>query len=218
MPKKFDTNPLDPEFPEKAKVRAAGAETERQQSVTQPTGPARSRFETAEFPTEPGSITEEETRRFADADFQAYSSAYGAPPMPYAPANFAAMNTASERKVGTTGISEKWLVALPYLPFSIGFIAGLILLLIIPKEENKVRFHSAQGFAAHVAIFIIQGILGVVGNVTGSNFGSFLFGAFATVMMIIWAVKAWKGRPVHIQMLDDLTNWLEDKIGPVKSS
>lgn len=139
--------------------------------------------------------------------------------MPYAaPAYFGDMNTASVRKVGTTGLPEKWLVGLPYLPFWIGFVAGLILLLIIPKEENKVRFHAAQGFSAHVAIMIISAILAGVGRVTDSNFGGFLFGAVTTVMLVVWAIKAWRGRPVHIAALDDLTNWLEEKIGPIKSN
>ena len=219
MAKKFDTNPLDPEFPEKAKAKAAGPETAPQPRYDAPPTGRNSPFQTAEFPHEPGSITEEETRRFANADFQAYSAPYSAPPrMPYAPANFATMNSATTRKVGTTGLPEKWLVGLAYLPFSIGFVAGLILLLIIPKEENKVRFHAAQGFAAHVAIFIISAILGVVGNITDSNFGGFLFGLVTTIMLIIWAIKAWKGKPVHIAALDDLTNWLEEKIGPIKSS
>jgi hypothetical protein len=33
----------------------------------------------------------------------------------------------------------------------------------------------------------------------------------------VFAVKAWKGEPVHIGIIEDLTNWLEEKIGPVKS-
>mgnify|MGYP003529878164 FL=1 len=127
------------------------------------------------------------------------------------------MNRASDRKVAKTGVTEKWLIGLPYLPFWIGLVAGLILLLVIPKEENKVRFHAAQGFAAHIAIMIVSMILGVVGSVTDTSFGSFLFGAFTTVMMIVFAIKAWNGKPVHIEMIDDLTNWFEDKIGPVKS-
>jgi uncharacterized membrane protein len=219
MAKKFDTNPLDPDFPEKVKARAAGAETPPQEQYNAPpTGP-NSPFQTAEFPGPPSSVTEDETRRFAESDFQAYSAPYAAqPPMHYAPANFAEMNTASVRKVGTTGLPEKWLVGLAYLPFSIGFVAGLILLLIIPKEENKVRFHAAQGFAAHVAVFIISAILSMIGNFTDSNFGGFLFAAVTTVMLIVWAIKAWRGKPVHIAALDDLTNWLEEKIGPIKSS
>lgn len=212
MPKKFDTNPLDPEFPEKAK---AAAQTADQGGGY--TAPPKTPYSTSDFPTRPHSVTEEETRRFGEADFQAYAFQNAQPPVAYQHAYAAQMNLASDRKVGKTGVAEKWLVGLPYLPFWIGLVAGLILLLIIPKEENKVRFHAAQGFAAHIAIMIVSVILSVVGNITDSNFGSFLFGAVTTVMMIIFAIKAWKGKPVHIEVIDDLTNWFEDKIGPVRS-
>ena len=103
MPKKFDTNPLDPEFPEKAKVKAAAAETGPQAAYGAPTGTQRSRFSTAEFPAAPSSITEEETRRFGDADFQAYwqaggiqtSGLYSAPTAaPVSPASAAAPSSA----------------------------------------------------------------------------------------------------------------------------
>ncbi len=215
MSKKFNTNPLDPAFPEKAKAVAA-AETADQGGVY--TAPQKTPYSTSEFPTRPPSVTEDETRRFADADFQAYSFQGGQTPVAYQPAPLTGMNRASDRKVAKTGIPEKWLIGLPYLPFWIGFVAGLILLFVIPKEENKVRFHAAQGFAAQVAIMIVSAILGFIGNVTDSNFGSFLFGAVTTVMMIVFAIKAWKGKPVHIEVIDDLTNWFEDKIGPIKGS
>lgn len=213
MPKKFDTNPLDPDFPEKAKT--AAAPTADQGGVY--TAPQKTPYSTSEFPVRPPSVTEDETRRFGEADFQAYAFQGGQAPAVYQPVGLAEMNRASDRKVGKTGLAEKWLIGLPYLPFWIGLIAGLILLLIIPKEENKVRFHAAQGFAAHIAIMIVSAILGVVGNITDSNFGSFIFGAVTTVMMIVFAIKAWKGKPVHIEIIDDLTNWFEEKIGPIKS-
>ena len=212
MPKKFDTNPLDPDFPEKAKAAAHTAEQSGDY-----TAPQRTPFSTAEFPTRPGSITEEETRRLGEAEFNMYAFQGAQPPVAYQRATMASMNRASDRKVAKTGVSEKWLIGLPYLPFWIGLVAGLVLLLVIPKDENKVRFHAAQGFAAHIAVMIVSAILGIVGNITDSNFGSFIFGAVTTVMMIIFAIKAWKGKPVHIEILDDLTNWFEDKIGPIKS-
>ncbi len=212
MPKKFDTNPLDPKFPENARA----AETAEQARGF--TAPPKTPYSTSEFPTQPPSVTEDETRRFADADFQAYAFQGGQPPVAYQQAQLADMNRASDRRVAKAGIPEKWLIGLPYLPFWIGLVAGLIMLLVIPKEENKVRFHAAQGFAAQVAIMIVSAILGFVGNVTDSNFGSFLFGAVTTVMMIVFAIKAWKGKPVHIEVIDDLTNWFEDKIGPIKGS
>jgi len=206
MAKKFDTNPLQPDFPEKVQSPASYDE------------PPKTPFSTAEFPASPSSITEEETRRFTEADFKAYS--YSAPqPIAIAqPVGFADMNRASERIVGKTGVAEKWLIGLPYLPFSIGLVAGLILLLIMPKEETKVRFHGAQGLAAHVGILIVTTILGIVGNAANiANLGSFIFTLVTTIMLIIFAIKAWKGKPVHIETLDDLTNWLEEKIGPIKS-
>jgi uncharacterized membrane protein len=213
MPKKFDTNPLDPEFPEKAK--AAAAQTADQGGVY--TAPQKTPYSTAEFPERPPSVTEDETRRFGEAEFQAYAFQGGQPPVAYQQAQMADMNRASDRKVAKTGVPEKWLVGLPYIPFWIGLVAGLILLLVIPKEENKVRFHAAQGFAAQVAILIVSAILSGVGNLTGIGFGSSIFWVISTVMMIVCAVKAWKGKPVHIEFIDDLTNWFEDKIGPIKS-
>jgi uncharacterized membrane protein len=212
MPKKFDTNPLDPEFPEKAK---AATQTANQSGYT---APQKSAFSTSEFPQRPPSVTEEETRRFGEEEFSAYSFQGASPPAAYQPPPYTGdMNRASDRKVASTGVAEKWLVGLPYLPFHIGLVAGLVLLLVIPKEENKVRFHAAQGFSAQVAILIVSAGLGVVGNIADSNFGSSIFFLVTTIMMIIWAIKAWKGKPVHIEVIDDLTNWFEDKIGPVKS-
>ena len=218
MPKKFDTNPLDPEFPEKARA-AAAADTSP--DVSAYTGPTNSPYRTSEFPASPmppPSVTEDETQRFSEAQFNAYAFQGGQVPAAYQPSPFADMNRAGERKVAKTGLAEKWVVGLPYIPFWIGLVAGLVLLLVIPKEENKVRFHAAQGFAAHIAIAIVSTILAVVGNITDSNFGGFIFSLASTIMLIVWAVKAFKGKPVHIEMIDDLTNWFEEKIGPINKS
>ena len=218
MPKKFDTNPLDPEFPEKARA-AAAADTSP--DVSAYTAATQSPYRTSEFPTSPTappSVTEDETQRFTEAQFNAYAFQGGQVPVAYQQSPFADMNRAGERKVAKTGLAEKWVVGLPYIPFWIGLVAGLVLLLVIPKEENKVRFHAAQGFAAHIAIAIVSTILAVVGNITDSNFGGFIFSLASTIMLIIWAVKAFKGKPVHIEMIDDLTNWFEEKIGPVNKS
>ncbi|HMQ03241.1 MAG TPA: hypothetical protein PKD26_04940 [Pyrinomonadaceae bacterium] len=209
MPKKFDTNPLDPEFPEKARATGAGEPF---------TAPSKTAYSTSEFPSAPGSVTEDETRRFDEAQFAAYGFQGGPSPALYQPTALSEMNRAGDRKVSKTGLPEKWLIGLPYFPFSIGLVAGLILLLIIPKDEAKVRFHAAQGLAAHVGILIITTLLGIVGNVTDlAGLGSGIFTLVTTIMLVIFAIKAWRGKPVHIESVDDLTNWLEEKIGPVKS-
>ncbi len=91
----------------------------------------------------------------------------------------------------------------------------LIELLLVPKSETKVRFHAAQGLAAHFGIWIITTILSGIGNVPGlglADAGNWIFQIVTTVMLIIFALKAWKGKPVHIESVDSLTEWLEEKI------
>ena len=100
----------------------------------------------------------------------------------------------------------------------IGLFAGLIQLLVIPKEEAKVRFHAAQGLAANAAVWGISILLDMFDNVSDiAEIGSVIFTVVTTIMLIVFAIKAWTGRPVHIESVDDLTNWLEEKIGPIKS-
>jgi uncharacterized membrane protein len=212
MAKKFDTNPLDPDFPEKARAAANTASAAADYAA-----PQRSPYKTAEFPQSPDSITEDETQRFNDAQFNAYAFQGGQVPAAYQAPSTADMNRAGERKVAKTGVPEKWLIGLPYLPW-IGLFAGLTQLLVIPKEETKVRFHAAQGLAANAAVWGISILLDMFDNVSDfAGIGSVIFTVVTTIMLIIFAIKAWRGKPVHIEAVDDLTNWLEEKIGPVKT-
>jgi uncharacterized membrane protein len=204
MPKKkYDTNPLDPDFPQK---------TREMQADTSPNFNA----ETQQIPYAPP--LEQETRRFGDADFSPYSSPFDGQNVP---ANFhtAKLDTdvgnSSKRKVANVGLPENIMVALPYIPFYIGLIASIIELLIVPRSETKVRFHAAQGLAAHVAILIVSAILNGMSHVTGlADIGGKIFTVVTMIMLIVFAVKAWRGKPVHIESVDDLTNWLDEKIKP----
>ena len=202
MPKKYDTNPLDPEFP----TRVMETQTE-----TLP----REDAETSRFA--PPSVTEEQTRRFNEATFDPYQSPYNGQNVPanFKATNLADMNKSSSRKVSKIGLPENILTALAYIPFWIGLIAGLIQLLLVPKSETKVRFHAAQGLAAHIGIFIVGAILEGIDNfVPFADTAGKIFWIVTTVMLIIFSVRAWKGKPVHIEAVDDLTEWLEDKIKP----
>lgn len=203
--KKFDTNPLDPDFPAKVQQEAETSAL------------PRASYETAELPR--SSVTEEETRRFNNQDFNSYQSPYDGQQIPtnYRPPQFADVNHVSDRKVQGIGISEKWLTGLPYIPWYIGLIAGLVILFIVPKSETKVRFHAAQGLAAHLGILLVTTLLGFIGHFADfADAGNGIFQVVTMVMLIIFAVKAWQGKPVHIESVDDLTNWLEDKIKPSK--
>ncbi len=203
--KKFDTNPLDPKFPERA-AEAQRAETAQNLDA-----------KTQAFA--PPSVTEDETRRYENSNFM---PPYAAPPFDgqnvpehYHTAKFAEMNSTNSRKVEKIGLPENILAALPYIPFYIGLIAGILILFFVPKSETKVRFHAAQGLAAHLAILIITTIMSGVGNITDlADFGNAIFQIVTTVMLIIFAIKAWQGKPVHIEAVDDLTEWLEEKIQP----
>ena len=214
MPSKYDTNPLDPEFPEKA--RAAAASSEETQTLPYRGG------QTKQFPQETAAAEEQQTRRFAEADVNAYSAPYVPPydgqyvPLPYAQHGFVTPDQAKKRRVNSLGIPENIAIAAAYFPWYIGLVAGFILLLLTPKSEPKVRFHAAQGLAAHIGIVLVTILLGAVTSVTGGDLGTMLFKLAALVMMVIFTIKALKGKPIHIAAIEDLTNWLEEKLGPVK--
>lgn len=202
MPKKFDTNPLDSDFPRKARE----AET---------TQLPKNSYETAEFPT--ASVTEEQTRRFNEAKFNGYSAPFNGQNVPanFKTANLADMNKSSKRNVANVGLPENVLVALPYIPFFIGLIAGVLELVFVPKSETKVRFHAAQGLAAHFAILLVTTVLGFADNFFGlASAANVIFQIVTSVMLVIFALKAYQGKPIHIESVDALTEWLEDKIQP----
>ncbi|HRH40570.1 MAG TPA: hypothetical protein PKY82_02920 [Pyrinomonadaceae bacterium] len=199
MPKKFDTNPLDPEFPKKV------AEAQRDETAYKLTA------ETQNFPN--NVATDEQTRRFEEAQFQSYANVPNYQPPAVYQNQFMEMNQPINRKVEKIGLSENIVIALPYLPWGIGLVAGLVELLLVPRTEPKARFHAAQGMALHIGIWLITAILGFAG--IASNWAGFGNGLFQLVMMIcsfVWAYKAYKGKPIHLEALDDLTNWLEEKI------
>jgi uncharacterized membrane protein len=213
MATKYDTNPLDPDFPEKARAAAAGDAEIETQTLPYKGG------ETRRFPE--AAQTEEQTRKFAPDDVSAYSAPYSPPfngqyvPTNYQPYGFANADQSISRKVERIGLPENILTALPYIPWYIGMIAGLLVLFLVPKSETKVRFHAAQGLAAHIGILIITTILGVIANFTGvAQAGNVIFQIVTTVMLVIFAIKAWQGKPIHIESIDGLTNWLEEKITP----
>ncbi len=210
MPKKFDTNPLDPEFPEKVRE----AQTSTLPTSNQNNGQTRKFAPTLE--------TEEQTRKFSDAEFNSYQTSFGQEenyPVNYQTQNLYGNEPKQDnsRKVAKVGLPENILVALPYIPFFIGMVAGILELVFVPKSEAKVRFHAAQGLAAHLGILIITTILGFAGIATDlAGAASSIFSFVTFIMLCIFAFKAWQGKPIHIESVESLTNWLEETIKPQK--
>lgn len=208
MPTKYDTNPLDPDYPERIK---AEAEAEMATRALPNYG-----AETRGFA---GLEAEDRTRRL-ESDPMAYHAPFAGQVVPgvYAPTAVEGSYDPSERKVDKIGLPENVLTAVPYIPWYIGLVAGLIILLVVPKHEVKVRFHAAQGMAAQLGVLIVSIGLGFIGNF--SNFaevGSFFFHLITSLMLVVFAIKAWAGKPVHIESVESLANWLEEKIGPIKT-
>jgi uncharacterized membrane protein len=222
--KKFETNPLDPEFPAKAAESAAVApayspapEIEDPPRTATPETQVLNQGDPVTRVFDEPPVTDQATRKFEESNFAAYQSPFNGQnvPGPYqAPKPLFAQESPT-RKVSKIGLPENILVALPYVPFYIGLIGGLLELFFVPKSEQKVRFHAAQGVAAHIAILVISAILGGMSHVTRlAETGDTVFSIVSTVFLIVFVVKAYQGKPIHIEFVDDLTNWLEDKIKP----
>ncbi|MBX3292060.1 MAG: hypothetical protein KF881_04100 [Acidobacteria bacterium] len=228
MATKYDTNPLDPEFPEKVKTAAAegghtkvfregyagtsqvdmAAAVEAQPTLILEPQP---QFQ-APVQTQYPQYQQPQYQQQAPPQFQPHVAAS---PLAAAQSDLAAINQAISRKVEKLGLPENLLIAAPYIPWYIGLIAGVVILFITPKTETKVRFHAAQGLAAHVGVLIVTTILGILGNVTDiADLGNFIFVLVTSIMLTVFAVKAYRGRPVHIESVENMTNWLEDKISP----
>jgi uncharacterized membrane protein len=210
MPSKYDTNPLDPDFPEKVRAESEGQPTrvlsEEGAPGTQNIGrPVRTEDPTIRL--SPGSAQAGTSHAYAPPPFeQPYTGQYV--PGAYQPQGFAA--PPSERKVEPFGMSENVLTAVSYVPWYIGLIAAAIILFLAPRSETKIRFHAAQGLAAHLGVLIIAQLLFAVGGFASAI--GVIFTVITSIMFIVWAIKAWRGKPVHIQSIEGLTNWLEDKI------
>ncbi len=203
MAKKFDTNPLDPSFPEKVK----NSETT---TLPNSNGSAQRFADPAE--------TEQHTRKFDNAKFPLFEESFdqtkdqsAIPTKIYSEES----STNKTHKIGSINLPENVLMALPYLPFLIGLVAGIIELFLVPKNEPKVRYHAAQGVAAHLGILIVTTVLGFASIGTDlANAASTIFSIVTTIMLIVFAFKAWKGKPIHIETVESLTDWLEEKIKP----
>jgi uncharacterized membrane protein len=221
---KYDTNPLDPDYV--SKTEEIWIEDERRTATQEVKGATREMGSSANEAAKRDVYSEAPTRRYdnvpLDSPYQSvfvpptYSqpAPYQPPPAPYRPLQ----QKPTSRSVAGIGLPEKWAEMLPYAPFYIGVVVALLELFLVPRREARVRFHASQGLALHVAILVVQTLFGVVAAITGTSVGGRLFGAAATIFLIISMVRVWKGKPHHIAPVDEPANWFNEHINPRNKS
>jgi len=215
---KYDTNPLDPDFVKNTEeIRGEGEEgpaTKEMRGATREIGAA------ADAPSRASVYSEAPTRRYDNVPLDSpYPSVFVpptySPPAPYQPPPTpyrGSTNKPTDRTVAGIGLPEKWAIMLPYTPFYIGVVVSLLELFLVPKRENRVRFHASQGLALNVAIMVVQTIFSVIGAITDTSVGGSLFKVAAVVFMIVSMIRVWKGEPHHIAPLDEPAKWFNEHI------
>lgn len=220
MAKKYDTNPLDADvFAHAEREFTARQETAKtNNNINPPT--ALFDANTRPFTGRTVKTAEQPTQIFDEFDAAEPYKSVLHNPMKNAPVSQAVqyhVEAPTSRKVLGIGIPENVAMILPYLPFTFGGIAAVIELLLVSRSETRVRFHAAQGLALHIVWLLVGVVLAFVGEI--SNFASFsgrIFSAVVTVLFIFSIWRVWQGKPHHIEALDDLTDFLNEKLKPRK--
>ena len=225
---KYDTNPLDPDVERKAEDvwGDLGGVTQQVGGNTQQVG------NTANENPKPQPVddarqnvySEAPTRRYDNPPLeQPYPSVFVPPTYAPPPAQYQSRQNiyqtpinspASSRPVLGIGIPEKWATMLAYVPGYIGLVVGLLELILVPRNEGKVRFHASQAVALHIAILIAQTLFGAINLLTGSSLGGSLFKLAAFIFLIISMIRVWKGEPHQITPLAEPAQWFNQHIEP----
>jgi uncharacterized membrane protein len=202
---KYDTNPLDPDY---------AGRVEDKWGAPRPVKPLPEKEEAwdAEAPT----------KRYDSSIPVSYPSINVPPGYPPKVAEVdvkhspAVAPPSSTRTVPGLGLPENITLALPYAPFFIGAVAGVLELFLTPRSEPRARFHAAQGLALQLAAVVIKLIFNIIEGITGTSAGGKIFWAVSTVLFIIATIRALKGESVHVAAAEDATAWLDERIDPQK--
>jgi uncharacterized membrane protein len=228
MAKKYDTNPLDGEVLRRAEeVRRTAPAPERPTATLEESSEAQTKFfeaQTRRFATV-ATAEVPPTQQLGGVDFEEpYQSVFNKPQHFSAAGNTSVSSAAQKlivpptsRAVAGIGLPEKLVMLLPYLPMTVGAIAAVFILLLSSRTETRVRFHAAQGLALHLATWLLGAILAVTSEIM--PFGSLptrFFTLAYIIFFIICLVRVWQGKPNHVESLDDITDFLNEKIKPRK--
>lgn len=205
---KYDTNPLDPDFPRQ--TREVGGATGKAAREKEP----QTRALDSEAPTRridvPYSAPTSYPSVFAPEQHQ--------PPvvrqLPFT--HPVTVHPPTSRNIPGINLPENLVLVAPYIPFFLGVPAALVELYLVPRSEPRVRFHAAQGLALHLFFIAVQFIFGIFANFTGAGVGRILFSILSIIFLVVSIIRVSKGEPHHIAPLDEATKWLNEKIEPRK--
>ena len=224
---KYDTNPLDPEVARETEKVWGQPESE---PVTGTVKGATTRAGPSVHNSGRENVfSEAPTRRIDSPSLDSSYPSVFVPPT-YSPAEVyqpppqqrplvaptLSSRNVSSRTVAGIGIPEKWAVALPYAPLYIGVVASIIELILVPRNEVRVRGHAAQGLALHIAITAISLLFTMVAAFTGSSAGGSLFSLAAFIFLVVSMIRVAKGATHRIAPLSDSADWLNQHIEPRK--
>lgn len=229
MAKKYDTNPLDGEVLQKAE------EVRRKTplyAVPPPNSESQTQFfeaQTRQFVAAAAvtpAVHEVATQPLGSANLEEpYQSVFNKSQV-LADANNHSVSSAvqklivppTSRKVIGLGLPENFAMLLPYMPLTAGAVAAAIILLLSSRSETRVRFHAAQGLALHIASWLLALFAGGIAAVLplDKRFAAQIIPAALAVFFIVCLVRVWQGKPNHIEALDDITDFLNEKIKPRK--
>lgn len=233
---KYDTDPLDPDFVRHTEENLWGAARAARPEGTEPFAPPSvTEEQTRRFDEQPADSypsvfappayqpprpQPQPFTTFGAGPHQPPATTSGPPPGPASPypGPYERPGAAgpTSRPVARLGLPENIAVVLPYLPFYIGLVAGIVELAMVPRAETRVRFHAAQGLALNLAILAVSMLFKFVALASGSRFGGVIFGTAATIFLIVSAVRVWQGKHHHIAPLDEPARWLGEKIAPTE--
>jgi len=238
---KYDTNPLEEDFVDRATdsfaPETSGAQTERvfggpTLEIHRPEHDSFRAYSDSEAPTRhigdkvtsyPSVFVPPQTKPAATYQPPRMVSAdvYQPPPVPppaiYQSPGLQAFEKSGRNTVSKLGIQERWAVMLPYLPFwMLAIVASVIELLLVPRTESRVRFHAAQGMTLQIVVGAISTLLALAGLLARNWSGSGVFRFASFVFLIVAMVRVWKGKSFVIPLLDEPAKWLDEKIKPRK--
>lgn len=202
---KYDTNPLDTEYAERADDEW---------------GARKSRVAEADPKVKEPWPAEAPTRRYDSSIPVSYPSVNVPPSYPPKPAEetskLSSTAPQSTRAVRGLGLPENVTYALPYAPFYIGAVIGFIELFLTPRSEKRARFHAAQGVVLHLASIVIGLFFNLIEQITGNGIGGKIFFGVSTAFFIISMIRVLKGEGLHIAAAEDLAHWFDERIDPQK--